>query len=426
MLPQLRREVERLVTRRAIGIMGKVPSPGAVKTRLCPPLRPDEAAVLYRAFLRDSILLALDVPDANVVVICPPGDIPAELRELAPAGVEFVVQTGAGLGAGLRESAVALLNGSAEFVLLVSSDTPTLPSNYLTRAFELLESGAAEVVLGPCDDGGYYLIGVRADHPRLYEDIDWSTVRVTAQTLERAHELGLCVELLPGWYDIDDGASLERLVDDLGRDGMLGAPATRVALQSLRRWGARLPSPSIPWRIRDRRVEFESPWRTFNTDLVTTHTGAQIEYRYLTMPDAVWVVPVTTAGEMVLIRQYRHPIKDWALEVPAGSLDERPMAEVAASELREEVGGIAGELRYIGAFYSVSAHASLRGHVFLALDVELGDAELEPTELLVPQRVPAELAFDMARRGEINDGESALAVLYCERAVLEHLGRWRA
>lgn len=406
---------------RALGIMGKVPTVGQVKTRLSPPLMPEHAALLYTAFLRDAMVLGLNVPQCHVSVVLPGGNDERQLQDLAPAGVSFVQQPGNGLGDGLRGAIQLLLGQGAESVALIGSDSPTLPAEYIERAFDLLERDCADVVLGPADDGGYYLIAVRKDHPRLFEEITWSSHLVMDQTLERAREADLRVELVPEWYDVDDGESLNQLVTDLGNDGHLAASATRVALPTLRRLGAELPTSPIPWTVLSTETPYRDRRRSLVQERLLTHRGDEAAYSYLDAPDAVWIVPVTKQGEIVLIRQYRHPVRDWVLEVPAGGLDGDSMHVAAVKELREEVGGTGGDVSYVGAFYSSSGQMTLRALVFVALGIELGESELESTELLEPVIVPAELAFDMARRGEINDGQSALAVLFCESQIREWL-----
>jgi glycosyltransferase A (GT-A) superfamily protein (DUF2064 family) len=93
-------------------------------------------------------------------------------------------------------------------------------------------------VLGPSDDGGYYLIGLKKLHRQLFEGIDWSTERVLEQTIQRAHEINLPVHLLPTWYDVDDRATLSRLCQEcFGANGRTSrgypAPATRSFLDDL-------------------------------------------------------------------------------------------------------------------------------------------------------------------------------------------------
>lgn len=404
---------------RALGVLGKVPRAGAVKTRLSPPLLPEQAAALYAAFLRDSLLLGITLGLGEVWLICPPGSELAALGGQIPAGVRLVAQREAGFGAAMEE-ALGLLLGLAPRAILIGSDSPSLPAAYVERSFGLLESGSCDVVLGPADDGGYYLIGLRQAQPALFREIDWSSERVLAQTLARAEAAGLRVALLPPWYDVDDHVSLRRLVDDLGRDGELAAPATRAALRRLRAEGAPVPDSPTPWEVVTQRVIDSAGWRDFVVDTVRTHRGEVIEYAYLRSPAAVWVVPVTSEGEVVLVRQYRHPVRSWLLEVPAGSVREERPEDAAVRELREEIGGRTAALRYQGSFYPSSGQLSLQGHAFLALDVTLGEPAHESSELLVPVHVPAEVSFEMARRGEI-EGGCALALLMCEPTIRAHL-----
>jgi ADP-ribose pyrophosphatase len=140
----------------------------------------------------------------------------------------------------------------------------------------------------------------------------------------------------------------------------------------------------------------------------------------LETPRAVFVVPLTTDGQIVLIRQYRYPVRNWVIEVPAGSLDdpnEDPFVR-AHEELLEEVGGTCQELIHLAEFYSSSAHINLFSHVFLAIGVGLGQQNLEETELLQRLVLPVHTALAMARQGEINEGQSAYSVLLAEPHIL--------
>ena len=98
---------------------------------------------------------------------------------------------------------------------LLNSDSPTLPTGYLVAAATALAAPGDRVVLGPATDGGYYLIGIKQPHRRLFQDVEWSTERVLRQTLARADELALPVVLLPSWYDVDDEAALRQLIGEL-------------------------------------------------------------------------------------------------------------------------------------------------------------------------------------------------------------------
>jgi ADP-ribose pyrophosphatase len=143
-------------------------------------------------------------------------------------------------------------------------------------------------------------------------------------------------------------------------------------------------------------------------------------------PGAVWVVPVTGDGRVVLIWNYRHPVGEYCYEVPAGGLPagldpSQRLARseaVARRELMEEVGGTAGDLQYVGRFYTSNGISNEVAYVYLATGVVLGQAHREPTELMEIRPVPAEEALRMAREGEIADGPSALALLWCAPHLL--------
>ena len=198
----------------AVVVIAKTPRAGHSKTRLCPPLSPSRAADLARAFLQDTLETAQALPGAAVTVFHPGYDSDAGLlRHIAPPGVGLMAQRSQGLGPGLAEAAARHFAIGAGSVLLMDSDSPTLPPRYLEQARAAL--ARCDVVIGPCDDGGYYLLGLRAPQPNLFEGISWSTSLVVAETLARAAALGLRVHELPGWYDVDDGRALARLSAEL-------------------------------------------------------------------------------------------------------------------------------------------------------------------------------------------------------------------
>jgi hypothetical protein len=191
--------------------MAKVPAAGAVKTRLCPPLRPEQAADLAQCFLLDRVeqLAGLEVTDT--VVAFAPADREAELAALLPGGVRRVPQAGADLGARLDRVLTDLLAEGYAGAAAVDADSPTLPTEYLRAACAHLRTGSSDVVVGPSEDGGYYLIGLRRPAPALFRDMPWSTPAVLAETLERVRRLDRRLVLLPPWFDVDRGADLARL-----------------------------------------------------------------------------------------------------------------------------------------------------------------------------------------------------------------------
>ena len=224
-------------------MMIKAPRPGASKTRLSPPLTPEEAAALSACFLRDTTANIAHVvrahapggggaPAAGVAAYTPTG-MEAAFDGLLPDGFTMVAQREEGFGGRLVGAVEDLLAVGYGSVCLIDSDSPTLPAAALAAAVEALAQPGDRLVLGPSEDGGYYLIGVKAAHHRLFEDITWSTEHVTPQTLERAAELGLEVVQLPTWYDVDDRATLRSLCEELfggqgARAAAGGYPAPRT------------------------------------------------------------------------------------------------------------------------------------------------------------------------------------------------------
>ncbi len=163
------------------------------------------------------------------------------------------------------------------------------------------------------------------------------------------------------------------------------------------------------------RYLWQSKWYSLRQDRLRTPEGYEYTYTIVDHPGAVWVVPVTPDGQIVLIWNYRYPVNAYCIEVPAGGLapDLAP-EEVARRELLEEVGGVASELHYVGQFYTSNGTSNEIAYVYLAMGVELGETHYEPTELMEIRLKPVKEALRMAREGEISDGPSALALLWCE------------
>lgn len=216
-------------------VVAKRPVPGQTKTRLAPPLSYEQAAALYEGFLRDTLDLMRAVPDARRVIAYLPREARDYFARLAP-GFDLIPQSGDDLGARLDHALTDYLSRGAERVVIMNSDGPTLPIEYVRQAFAVL-SDHIDVVLGPSDDGGYYLIGLREPAPRLLRDARMSTPHALADTLQIAREENLRVALLPPWYDVDDHASLERLIAEVRASAADLAPHTRSALENLGRLG---------------------------------------------------------------------------------------------------------------------------------------------------------------------------------------------
>jgi rSAM/selenodomain-associated transferase 1 len=212
-----------------LAVMAKAPRVGAVKTRLCPPLRATEAAELARGFLLDAVARVARVAGVRPIVAYAPAEARAEFETVAP-GLTLIAQRGADLGErqeGLVEDVLGL---GHQAVLVIGTDSPTLPPEFLDEAVALVMAPEVDVVLGPAEDGGYYLIGLRAPCPALFENMPWSTPAVLSLTLARARRLGLRVACLPTWFDVDTGADLERLEAALVGEGGPLARHTREFL----------------------------------------------------------------------------------------------------------------------------------------------------------------------------------------------------
>jgi len=217
-----------------LAIMAKWPQVGQVKTRLCPPLTPEQATHLYQGFLFDTIALITLLNQVKLAVAFTPPDSETAFRKVLPSSIALFPQQGNDLGERLSHLMIEFFHQGYQKVVITSTDSPTLPAQFLQQAFDLLATH--QVVLGPCDDGGYYLIGSDAPYPSLFREITWSSERVLAETLERARASDLHVTLLPSWYDIDQAEDLLRLWDDarqLRQQGAIWPNHTLAYLETL-------------------------------------------------------------------------------------------------------------------------------------------------------------------------------------------------
>lgn len=215
----------------ALLVVAKRPAPGRTKTRLAPPLSPHQAATLYECFLKDTLDLVREIPTVQPVIAYLPAREKAYFSSLAP-DFELLLQTGSDLGSRLDHALTQYLALGYGRVVIMNSDGPTLPPRYLEMAFEML-AGDTDVVLGPCDDGGYYLIGLKQPAPRLLREVRMSTAHVTADTLDLAADMGLQATLLPCWYDVDDVDTLARLIKELDDSPSGLAAHTRAMVKDL-------------------------------------------------------------------------------------------------------------------------------------------------------------------------------------------------
>ncbi|WP_353062085.1 TIGR04282 family arsenosugar biosynthesis glycosyltransferase [Tunturibacter psychrotolerans] len=217
----------------ALAVMAKAPRPGRVKTRLAPPLTLDQAAELNACFLRDTAAnigaVAASRCAAGVISYTPVGD-EGFFDNLLPSDFALIPQRGDGFGERLLATVQDLLSCGFGSVCLVDSDSPTVPAVAFERAIAELQKAGERVVIGPSQDGGYYLIGLKHAHSEVFADVAWSTPSVFAETVAAAKAAGIEVVVLPLWYDVDDGEALSLLTAELLKD----APPPFVTLPGYR------------------------------------------------------------------------------------------------------------------------------------------------------------------------------------------------
>jgi rSAM/selenodomain-associated transferase 1 len=235
----------------AIAVMAKAPRPGEVKTRLVPPLTATSASLLSASFLRDiteNIALAAREAAIRGYVAYAPAGFERSFDRILADGTRLVLADGTGtspqrvhgFGRSLLHAARALFAAGHDAVCLLNSDSPTLPTRLLAQAASALAEPGDRIVLGPAEDGGYYVIGMKAPHTHLFEDVAWSTESVVEETRTRARTLGLPIIELDTWYDVDDAAALRRLCRELSSERQgegvhpYPAPATADCLARLR------------------------------------------------------------------------------------------------------------------------------------------------------------------------------------------------
>lgn len=218
--------------KKALIVMAKRPFPGRTKTRLCPPLSHQEAALLYENFLKDTLANVRSLPGVTPFVAWAPDGELAYFQDLAP-GFELIRQQGDSLGPRLDAALTFCGQQGFQQVAAVSSDAPSLPAAFLQHAFASLDDPDCDVVLGPCQDGGYYLIGWKQPHPRLVREVPMSTATVLQDTLRLAEEDKLTTTLLPVWYDIDEFSDVTRLMADLESTPEVGVHTRRFLKNQL-------------------------------------------------------------------------------------------------------------------------------------------------------------------------------------------------
>jgi rSAM/selenodomain-associated transferase 1 len=199
------------VTRVALIVLAKAPVPGRVKTRLCPPCTPEQAARIAAAALADTLEAAAATPGAEPVLVL------EGLPEPSAAGLRVLPQR----GRGLDERLAAAFQDVGGPALLIGMDTPQVTPELLGTSIDLLMARGVDAVLGPCNDGGWWAIGLRRPDPRAFARVPMSQSWTGLAQRGRLRSLGLAIRSLPRRRDVD-------LFDD-ARAVALACPHTRFA-----------------------------------------------------------------------------------------------------------------------------------------------------------------------------------------------------
>lgn len=184
-------------------VVAKAPVPGKVKTRFLPELTLEEAADLYQCFIHDRINEISTLDGIDKAIAFTPANARETFATFTPNGFKLFAQKGKDLGERLINIFLENLTCGYDAVSIIDSDSPDLPKSIVLESFRILLSNRSDVVFGPCQDGGYYLVGMRKPHPELFKDIPWSTETVLRATLEKAKKIGIQTELLSSWNDLD-------------------------------------------------------------------------------------------------------------------------------------------------------------------------------------------------------------------------------
>lgn len=225
---------------RVLVIMAKAPRPGTVKTRLAPTLSPNTVTDFYRCLLEDTLALARSLADVEVAIMCPASDV-NELAQLVTGEASVVAQKGEGLAAALASVFAHFAEDHGRRVIAFNSDSPHLPRSVLEDAFDTL--AAHDVVVGPTEDGGYYLVGAKASYPTLFARDEMGTSSALERLLSRVRTLELSVGFSDPFYDIDVAGDLTRLAEEL-RLAPEKAPRTAAWLKHWERLAEQLQTNS--------------------------------------------------------------------------------------------------------------------------------------------------------------------------------------
>ncbi|NOY52028.1 MAG: glycosyltransferase [Deltaproteobacteria bacterium] len=218
--------------KQALLILAKEPRPGKAKTRMTPPLTPDQAAALSSAFIADTLAAASQAKGTDIHLFYTPRESYSFFRELAPEGIALIPQQGTDLRERCAHSVSFAFEKGYDRIVQIGTDTPQIRAVHIRKAFAVLKD--YDMTLGPANDGGYYLLALRRPAPSLYDGVEMGTERVLPKMLDNARNMGLSIRFMPEWIDAD---TFEDLLD-LQRDPQqIPGRSTRGFLAALDRKG---------------------------------------------------------------------------------------------------------------------------------------------------------------------------------------------
>ncbi len=405
--------------RAVVAVMARRPGAAAAKTRLSERLGERERGELYEAFLQDKLAQLAGLEGVHLVIAVAPPDGPAAMDPWKPAGASVVVQRGADLGARLDAVAGELFEAGARAVLLVDSDTPTLPTALLQEGVNALASPDVDVVLGPAWDGGYYLLGLRAPQPSLFREIPWSTSAVLRATLAASDAAGLRVHLLQSWYDVDRPEDLDRLLRQLGTLSPFvpDYPRKTARLLAPLLASAREAPRDELWKTRSVRPAYANRWLDVTERVAVLPSGHVTLYGVIRTSPCVGILPVVDGTQVILVRQFRYVARRFTWEMPTGGVHPGESIEAAARrELLEEAGVHADQLTPLLSFDTSKSVVEETAHLFVAKvgkDAVAGGGggeAADETEDIERRTFSLEEARRMVDEGEIVDGMTIIAL----------------
>lgn len=210
--------------------MTKVPIAGNVKTRLQPSLTVEESACLAECFLHDT-LSKISSLKVKLLIAYSPAEKRDVLEAILTKEQTLIEQKAGNLGDKIFHAFEFAFSTNSDAVVVIGTDSPTFPGEFINQAFERLEE--SDAVLGATSDGGFYLIGLRKSNKRIFENVEWSSPRTFEQTRRNIESLNLSLSEIPVWYDVDLPEDLAKLKKELTENPQI-APRTQEFVSRLK------------------------------------------------------------------------------------------------------------------------------------------------------------------------------------------------